>query len=65
MIRLRMFTGILKAWTLITQRKCKYYDVCNLKNPDSPICTKDSGQAYGIGRYAGCYREYEKLRGKG
>jgi hypothetical protein len=65
MIQLRIFMGIMKAWSFITQGKCKYYDVCDLSTPDHPSCIKDRGQFYGFGRYAGCYMEHEKTRGKG
>jgi hypothetical protein len=65
MIRLKLFTGIIKAWQFVTQGKCKYYDVCELSRPDSQSCTKDRGQFYGFGQYPGCYRNLEKLRGKG
>ena len=62
MIRLRIFMGLLRVWTFITQGKCKYYDVCDLSRPDNQTCTKDRGQFYGFGRYGGCYRRLEESR---
>jgi hypothetical protein len=64
MIRLKLFTGIIRAWQFVTQGRCKYYSICSLKRDTNIACTKNRGQFYGFGRYPGCYREHEKTRGK-
>jgi len=65
MIRLKVFNGIMRTWAFLTQGKCKYYNDCSLMRPDNIACTKNRGQYYGHGRYAGCYRRFEEARGKG
>lgn len=41
--------------------RCKYSKSCSMFQPESPTCTKDAGNYYGIGRKAGCYREKERI----
>ena len=62
MIRLKLFGFAVKMFALISQGKCKFYGICELRNVEQRACTKDRGQYYGWGRYPGCYRTLEEMR---
>lgn len=59
---LSLMLKLMGAWNWVSQGKCKYYDVCKLRDPTGSACTKDRGQYYNFGRYPGCYRELERKR---
>lgn len=62
MIRLKLFQHIMGFLMWVTSGKCRYYDVCKLRNPEQPACTNNRGQYYEFGKYPGCYRAMEKKR---
>lgn len=64
-LKLKIPITTLRALTFITQGHCKYHRACKLYDPENPVCTKQRGQAYGLGRYGGCYRRLEEERAKG
>lgn len=37
--------------------KCKFYKNCKYYNSEDDTCNKRGGIYYGMGGYAGCYRE--------
>lgn len=40
--------------------KCRYWKHCTLYRYVNNSCNKSSGDAYGIGRKGGCYRDLEE-----